>query len=466
MLVPTSRGVARRVGDSWQMLGRREGLPGRRGALRPRGSRGLAVGGGRRGAGPALGRGTSRAGAWPTALSHELGVVDRARPRGDATVWVGTQEGLNRLTCRPARPARAGTSATASAAISSTRSRPRPTAACGPAPGPAASPALPAMAVARRYAPRAWRPASSRSSRSTCAPTATCGPGGAGRSGSRQARPGSSRRGSRADPRATACTRSRRTGTASCSRSAAAGPAAHRRAPAAFTKADGLKDDFVASIVRLADDTFVIGYREALGAARAPRARRPAGARAHRTRGRAVVRHGPVRRADSADQLWVAATAAWRSAADGGRRRPLRPRGRPTHRRHEPERLLRGRGWRRLGGDQPGLVRYGPASRWATGRRPTWCSRRSNALACWPRASSRRWPATSARSRSRGRASTFRDPSCAAIAAGGGLEDEFVETAQTGARYPGLAAGRYRFEVVAVGADGWSPPHPRRSRSP
>ena len=91
-------------------------------------------------------------------------------------------------------------------------------------------------------------------------------------------------------------------------------------APRRFTKADGLKDDFVASIVRLPDDSFVIGYREALGVARL---------RVHADRLELV----PIARGagqasdmvqfvgrDSAEQLWVGGDRGLEVfAADGSR---------------------------------------------------------------------------------------------------------------------------------------------------
>lgn len=100
ILVPTIRGLARKVGGVWKLIGKKEGLPGpaANAALVDReGS--LWVGLVGEGLARRLGEGTFTGGGEDEGLAHNL-VWAIAREESDGVpgaLWVGTEEGLNRI---------------------------------------------------------------------------------------------------------------------------------------------------------------------------------------------------------------------------------------------------------------------------------------------------------------------------------------------------------------------------------
>lgn len=467
MLLPTSRGVARRVDDSWQLLGRREGLPGdvALSALVDReGS--LWVGLGGVGLAQRLGRGDFASWGMPDGLSHEV-VWSIARDREADALWIGTQEGLNRLdlvtgamrTWRE-RDGLAGDLVYAVAAapgggvwagcwpggvtrFDATGGAPRPYLAAGLTPadfevialhllpdgevwaGASRGPfRLPAGASAFEAAPLPGGPA--RDGVYAFAENAQGELFAAGRGGLQ-----------------------RLTG----------------EAPRRFTKADGLKDDFLASIVRLPDDSFVVGYREALGIARlrvhGDRLEflplQPAGAAPTRAGSPLASEKVLLVGRDSSDQLWVGSDRGLDVFAADGRplRRFARADGLLTEDMDQNAFFADAGGVVWLGTSR-GLVRYQPSEPLANGPPPgvviteVATPRRRLAVGDQPALARDERSLTVSWS-----ALTFRDPSAVRYRYRlVGLEDELVTTSQTGARFAGLSAGRYRFEVVALAPDG------------
>jgi diguanylate cyclase (GGDEF)-like protein len=459
VLLPTSRGIARRVGDAWQLLGRREGLPGdvALSALVDReGS--LWVGLGGVGLAQRLGRGDFTSWGLPEGLSHEV-VWSVARERGADALWVGTQEGLNRLDLASGalrvlreRDGLAGDLVYALCAAPDgsvwAGSWPggvtRLPAGGGPPRRFAASDLTPAdfevIALHLRADGELWAGASRGPFRLPVGGTAFQPAGLPG-----------------APPR---------DGVYAFAENGhgelfAVGRGGIQRLtgeePRRFTKTDGLKDDFVASIVRLPDDSFVVGYREALGVARLRVLRdrleflplEPAGPLASDK----VLFVGR----DATDQLWVGSDRGLDVfAADGRRRRRYtRADGLPTEDMDQNAFLADPGGVVWLGTSR-GLVRYEPHEPWANGAPPS--------VVITEVATPRRLlaqgdqPALARNERSltvSWSGLTFRDPRAVRYRHRlVGLEDEFVETSQTGTRFAGLNAGRYRFEVVAVAPDG------------
>jgi len=459
MLLPTARGVARRVGDSWQMLGRREGLPAdvALSALVDReGS--LWVGLGGAGLAQRLGRGDFASWGMADGLSHEL-VWSVARDRVAPGMWVGTQEGLNRLDLSTGsmrswreRDGLAGDLVYAVAAA------PDGGVWAGSWPG-GVTRLTRDGSVARRYEADGMPPSAFEVIALHPRPDGELW-AGASRGAFRLA-PG----GAAFQPAALPGGPPRDSVFAFAENAQgelfAVGRGGLQRltgeTPRRFTKADGLKDDFVASIVRLPDDTFVIGYREALGVARI---------RVHPDRlefaqnaPRGALRSDMVQFVgrDASDQLWVGGDRGLDVFdADGRpRRRFGRSDGLPTEDMDQNAFFADEGGVVWLGTSR-GLVRYRPSDPLAVEPPPnvvlTEIATPRRRLAVGEQPSLRRdersltvsWAGL-----------TFRDPYAIRYRYRlVGIEDDFVETEQTGARYPGLPAGRYRFEVLAVGADG------------
>jgi diguanylate cyclase (GGDEF)-like protein len=467
VLLPTSRGVAQRMGDAWRVLGRHEGLPGdvALSALVDReGS--LWVGLGGVGLAQRLGRGEFTTWGLPEGLSHEV-VWSIARERGTDVLWVGTQEGLNRLDLASGglrvfreRDGLAGDLVYALCAapdggvwagswpggvtrLPAGGGAPRRFVAAGLTPAE-----FEVIALVRRADGEVWAGASRGPFRLPAGATAfqpAALAGGPPRDGVYAFAEGG-------DGELFAVGRGgiqRLTG----------------ETPRRFTTADGLKDDFIASIVRLPDDSFVIGYREALGVARI---------RVHRERleilplgpgdvppGEAASPLGSDKvlfvGRDSSDQLWVGGDRGVDVFDSNGRRlrRLSRADGLPTDDMDQNAFLAGADGVVWLGTSR-GLVRYRPSEPLANAAPPSVVitevatpRRRLQpgdqpVLARDERSLTVSWSAL-----------TFRDPLGVRYRHRlEGLEDEFVTTPLTGARYAGLGAGRYRFEVVALGPDG------------
>ena len=284
VLLPTSRGVAHRVGDSWRMLGRREGLAGRRRAVGARGPRGIPLGGlGGVGLAQRLGRGDFASWGLADGLSHEV-VWSIARDRAAGAMWVGTQWGLNRLDLAAASCGR-GTSETGWRAISSTRSAAAPDGGVWAGSWPGGVTRLPAKGGApRRYLAAGMTPGDFEVIALHQRPDGELW-AGSSRGPFRLAA------GADAFQPAGLPGGPPRDGVYAFAENGqgelfAAGSGGIQRldgdAPRRFTTADGLKDDFVASIVRAARrfvrDRIPRGARRGQGA----RAPRPAGAPAAR----------------------------------------------------------------------------------------------------------------------------------------------------------------------------------------
>ena len=465
MLLPTSRGIARRAGDSWDMLGRREGLPAdvalcalvdREGSL--------WVGLGGVGLAQRLGRGDFASWGIADGLSHEL-VWAIARDRATEATWVGTQEGLNRLDLNTGamrtwreREGLGGDLVYAVAAAPDggvwagswpggvTRLTREGTVAHRYSAAGLTPDTFEVIALHLRADGELWAGAS-RGAFRLAAGKDSFEPAGL---------PGGPARDSVFAFAESAQGELFGVGRGGLQRLTGG-------APRRFTRTDGLKDDFVASIVRLPDETFVIGYREALGVARV---------RVHPDR----LEFLPIEPAgamtsdmvqfvgrDSAGQLWVGGDRGLDVfAADGSRRRRFgRADGLPTEDMDQNAFFADADGVVWLGTSR-GLVRYRPSEPLGNGTPPsvvlTEIATPRRALAAGEQPSLARDERTLTVSWS---GLTFRDPNAVRYRYRlVGLEDEFIETAQTGARYPGLAAGRYRFEVVAVGADGSVSPVP------
>jgi diguanylate cyclase (GGDEF)-like protein len=459
ILVPTARGIAHRVGDAWQVLGRRDGLPAdvALAALVDReGS--LWVGLGGAGLAQRLGRGDFASWSVADGLSHEL-VWAVARDRAAAAMWVGTQEGLNRLDL-------------ATGAVRSWREGDGLAGDLVYAVAPAADGGVWAGSwpggvtrltrdggVVRRYAAAGLGPSAFEVIALHTRPDGTLWAGASrgpfrlvagGATFEPAGLPGGPPRDSVYGFAEGATGELFAVGRGGIQRLTG-------EAPRRFTTADGLKDDFVSSIVRMADGTFVIGYREALGVARL---------RVHSDR-LELLQEAPAGALtsnmvqfvgrDSTDQLWVGGDRGVAVfGADGRRMRRFgRSDGLPTEDMDQNAFFADADGVVWLGTSR-GLVRYRPSEPLASEPPP-------NVVLTEIATPRRRLAAGEQPSLDRDERSlmvswsglTFRDPYAVRYRYRlAGLEDDFVETAQTGARYPGLPAGRYRFEVVAVGADG------------
>ena len=364
VLLPTSRGVAHRVGDSWRMLGRREGLPGdvALSALVDReGS--LWVGLGGVGLAQRLGRGDFASWGLADGLSHEV-VWSIARDRAAGALWVGTQGGLNRLDLAAGvmrtwheRDGLAGDLVYAVCAapdggvwagswrggvtrIPAKGGAPRRYLAADLTPGE-----FEVIALHQRPDGELWA-GSSRGPFRLAAGADAFQPAGL---------PGG-------PPR---------DGVYAFAENGqgelfAAGSGGIQRlngdAPRRFTTADGLKDDFVASIAWRPDDSFVVGYREALGVARV---------RVHRDRLEILPLEpaGPLASdkvlfvgGDSTDRLWVGSDRGLDVfSADGRqRRRFARAHGLPTEDMNQNAFFADADGVVWLGTSR-GLVRYQPS---------------------------------------------------------------------------------------------------------
>jgi diguanylate cyclase (GGDEF)-like protein len=228
--------------------------------------------------------------------------------------------------------------------------------------------------------------------------------------------------------------------------------------PRRFTKADGLEDDFIASIAYGPYDSFVVGYREPHGVTRLR-------VQKDRLEILPLEPKGPLASdkvlfvgRDSADRLWVGSDRGLDVfAADGRwRRRFGRADGLLTEDMDQNAFLADADGVVWLGTSR-GLVRYRPLAapdaatappsvvitRVKAGER-TLDLRQRPTLARNERVVTVNWAGL-----------TFRDPRAVWYRYRlVGLEDELFETDQTQARYAGLAAGSYRFEVAAIGHDG------------
>ena len=465
VLLPTSRGVAHRVGDSWRMLGRREGLPGdvALSALVDReGS--LWVGLGGVGLAQRLGRGDFASWGLADGLSHEV-VWSIARDRAAGALWVGTQGGLNRLDLAAGvmrtwheRDGLAGDLVYAVCAapdggvwagswrggvtrIPAKGGAPRRYLAADLTPGE-----FEVIALHQRPDGELWA-GSSRGPFRLAAGADAFQPAGL---------PGG-------PPR---------DGVYAFAENGqgelfAAGSGGIQRlngdAPRRFTTADGLKDDFVASIAWRPDDSFVVGYREALGVARV---------RVHRDRLEFLPLEpaGPLASdkvlfvgGDSTDRLWVGSDRGLDVfSADGRqRRRFARAHGLPTEDMNQNAFFADADGVVWLGTSR-GLVRYQPSEPLASDPPPSVVitevatPRRRLTTLGQPELARDEHSLTFSWS-----GLTFRDPQAVRYRYRlVGLEDDFVDTQQTGARFAGLAAGRYRFEVVAVAPNGAITPAP------
>jgi diguanylate cyclase (GGDEF)-like protein len=459
MLLPTSRGVARRVGDAWRLLGRREGLPGdvTLSALEDReGS--LWVGLGGVGLAQRLGRGEFASWGLADGLSHEV-VWSVARETGTDAVWVGTQEGLNRLDLASGtlrtwreRDGLAGDLVYALAAA------PDGGMWAGSWPG-GVTRFAPGGAAPRRYGMAGGSPSDFQVIALHLRPDGEVWAGAS--SGPYRLAPGGTAfeaKGLPGGPTHDGIYAFAETGHGEL---IAVGRGGLQRltgeAPRRFTRADGLKEDFLASIVRLPDDSFVVGYREAEGVSRL----RVLGDRLEFLE---LAPPGPLASdkvlfvgRDSADQLWVGSDRGLDLfAADGRKRRRFaRADGLPTEDMDQNAFFADAGGVVWLGTSR-GLVRYAPGEPWAIGTAPAVVitdvksTKRGLSLEDRPVLARNERSLTVAWS-----GLTFRDPRAVRYRYRlVGLEDEFEETTQTGARFAGLGGGSYRFEVMALAPDG------------
>jgi len=106
VLVPSTRGFARKEEGAWRVTGRRDGLPGgtvNTALVDREGS--LWVGLSGEGLARRLGRGAFRGGGEAEGLSHNLvwAIVREPSRQGTGALWVGTEEGLNRIDAQSGR---------------------------------------------------------------------------------------------------------------------------------------------------------------------------------------------------------------------------------------------------------------------------------------------------------------------------------------------------------------------------
>ncbi len=99
VLVPTVRGLARKTGGVWHLTGRREGLPGAVNAELVDREGSLWIGLAGEGLARRLGQGVFRGGGEEEGLANNLvwAIARDAAPGGGGALWVGTEEGLNRI---------------------------------------------------------------------------------------------------------------------------------------------------------------------------------------------------------------------------------------------------------------------------------------------------------------------------------------------------------------------------------
>jgi len=100
LLVPTVRGIARKQDGAWRLTGRREGLPGsavNAATVDREGSLWIGLAG--EGLARRLGQGAFRGGGEEEGLAHNLvwAIVRGPSHVGSGPLWVGTEEGLNRI---------------------------------------------------------------------------------------------------------------------------------------------------------------------------------------------------------------------------------------------------------------------------------------------------------------------------------------------------------------------------------
>jgi diguanylate cyclase (GGDEF)-like protein len=457
-LLPTSRGVATREGDGWRLMGRDQGLPADV-ALSALVDREGSLWVGLAGAGLAQRLGSGEFTSWGLAdgLAHEV-VWSIARDGG--WLWVGTQEGLSRLdlasgTIRTWRES----DGLAGDLVYAVTVAPGGVVWAGSWPGGVTR--LPADGgPARRYGATGLAAADFKVSAVYVRANGEVWAGA--RTGAYRLAPG----GSSFEP-VVLPGGGETDGVYAFAENGhgelfAVGRVGLQRltgqSPRRFTSRDGFGKDFLSSIVRLPDDSFVVGYRDARGVARV----RVLGDRLDFL---ALEPKGPLASdkvllvgRDSAGQLWVGSDRGLDVfAADGRtRRRFARADGLLTEDMDQNAFFADADGVVWLGTSR-GLVRYEPRAAVAAAPPPTVVI--TEVIAGQDRRLSPAETPMLARSERSltidWAGLTFRDPRAVTYRYRMvGLDAQFAPTHRTTAQFAGLGAGRYRFEVEALGADG------------